>query len=332
MKTISILGCGSWGSALAYLLSQRKDLSIKLWDRNPEKLQNIAKNQRFLRPIDIALPSNVEIASNLEEACCYAEVELIICAIASEGVPSLIKQLTPYASEIKPLVSATKGLEQDNAYTMTQLWRNAYPELSIAALSGPNLSAEAIQDRPMRTVIASKSDEFSKMICQYFSHTCLRTEISSDLLGVEIAAAAKNVVALAAGAWDGLELGHSGKGCLISKAFRELRDLVVHMGGNDETVHSVAGLGDLFITCTSTLSRNYRTGLMLGQGKSIEYIQEKLQGQIAEGVWTTPLFCMLGNKNGYQFLTCEIVRHMLNANLQKQSERELLKNMFIEAI
>ncbi len=330
-KKIAVLGAGSWGTVLAHLLASSGHY-INLWDRSEKLVNHIKQTGRFYRPVEMCLPESINLTNSLKEA--LQNIDLLVCAIPSEGIPEIIDQLKNLKPEIPILLSATKGLLKNSENIITDLWQEKFPQTNICALSGPNLSAEAALAKPMRTIIASDTLLKAEKAAQFFDLRQFKTELSDDLMGVEICGAVKNVIALAAGAWDGLNLGISGKGSMLTLALKELSALVTLMGGKPNTVYSVAGIGDLYITCTSDLSRNYKTGFLLAQGKTIIQIKQELNNQVAEGVWTTPLVKKLLVKHKSDFKVCFAVEEMLNLasdglNLEKKLK---LQEIFIDLV
>ncbi len=322
---ITVLGAGSWGTVLAHILSS-SGYSVNLWARSTAYVNHIKLMGRFTRPSELSLPDSIHLTSCLEEAL---GGELLVCALPSEAVPEIIKQIK---QSPKLILSATKGLEQATGKRMSELWQTAFPSSLVAALSGPNLSADAALAKPMRTIIAATDLIIAQNFCSYFQIPHFKTEASSDLIGLEISGAAKNVIALAAGAWDGLNLGASGKGAIFTRALQELTHLVELLGGKPQTTCSVGGIGDLYITCTSPLSRNYKTGYLLASGKTLAQINQELKGQVAEGIWTTPLIHQLALNNNCDFKVCESVYKMLTLNLSQPEEKYKLEEMFIALV
>ncbi len=327
-RKISVLGSGSWGTVLAHMLSSSGN-EVCLWSRSENFVKHVQATGRFTRPVELSLPEQIFLTSSLEEA--LSQPELIVCAIPSEGVAELISKVKHLQEKLPLVISATKGLDQQSGKRMSQLWEHSFAS-EIAVLSGPNLSADAALAKPMRTIIGAKNLEIAKKAESYFQVRNFKIDTTDDLIGLEISGAAKNVIALAAGAWDGLNLGASGKGAMLTRALRELADLVELMGGNRQTAYSVAGIGDLYITCSSALSRNYQTGYGLGQGKSLNAIQAELKGQVSEGVWTTPLIHKLALEHSTEFRVCESVYNMLKLDLNKPERKYELEEMFVNLV
>ena len=330
-KKIAVLGAGSWGSTLAQLLASIGH-NVSLWDRSPALIDKLQHTGLFFKPLEQKISEGIQLNKLLSNT--LLQTDLAICAIASEGIASLIQRIQQERLILpEVLLNVSKGLDQDSHKTISTLWKENFSTLQVATLSGPNLSVEAAKHKPMRTIIASNNLKQAQSIAEIFTGLpYFKVEISLDLLGLEISGAAKNVIALAAGAWDGLELGASGKGAMFTSALAELADLIMLLGGQKSTAYSVAGIGDLFITCTSYLSRNYRTGYLLAKGKTLTTIQTELQGQVAEGIWTTPLLYKLAKAAGCEFKVCELVYEMLQLDLSLISNRQKLEQTFWDLV
>lgn len=257
-KTLAILGAGAWGSTLGKLASENGH-QVRLWSRRSP--------------------------TSLEEV--LAEVDIILSAVSMRGVTATVAQVQ--ALGIAPdtiVVTATKGLDPQTTCTPSQLWQQALTDRSVVVLAGPNLSKEIQQGLPAATVVASQNMEAAKQLQMVFSSPCFRVYTNSDPLGVELGGTLKNVMAIAAGVCDGLQLGTNAKAALLTRGLAEMIRVGTHWGAQTETFYGLSGLGDLLATCNSPLSRNYQVGYQLGLGKSLSEILANLEGT-AEGVNTT---------------------------------------------
>lgn len=327
-KKIAVLGAGNWGTVLAHMLCSSGH-EVKLWTRSKRFVEHIKQTGRFTRPTELSLPEGISLTDNLNLA--IQDTEILLCALPSEAVPEIISKLKELELNPKKILSTTKGLEQTSSKRMSQLWLENF-DCQVAVLSGPNLSVEAALAKPMRTIIASSNLEFSQFMSNLFQIRHLKVENSSDVIGIEIAGATKNVIALVAGAWDGMELGTSGKGAMLTRAMNEIASLVELMGGQRQSAYSVAGIGDMYITCSSPLSRNYKAGFMLGKGKSLQEIQQELKGQVAEGFWTTPLIHDLAIKYKANFKVCEAARTMIDLDLSSKEGKYKLEEILTDLV
>lgn len=331
---ISVIGAGSWGASLAYLFSLNKQCQVSIWDRNPQKLEEIKTAGHFPHPREIVKysPDQYTLTSDLEQA--YTQADIVVCAIPSEAITSHIQTLKELNIETLPIIlSATKGLDQVTGQTMFQLWQSHYSNINYIALSGPNLSAEVAQCMPMKTILAGNNLPSVQLIQELLKPAKhFKTEVIEDIIGQEICGAIKNIIAVGAGAWDGFNLGTSGKGCFLTKATENIKKFIKLYNGQEETANTVAGLGDLIITCSSELSRNYRTGYYLSKGHALTEITELLKGQVAEGVSTTNLIKRICEENNFECPFVQTIYNLIHDDLSSKSKQEEYKALLSELI
>lgn len=266
---VTVLGAGAWGTALARLALTNGN-QVQIWSRRG--------------------PSDLATA--------VVDADIVVSAISMKGVSSLASQLK--TAKLKPstiLVTATKGLDPETARTPSKIFHDTFPDNPIVVLSGPNLSKEIEAQLPAATVAASTDSEASARVQQIYSSETFRVYTSPDPIGAELGGTLKNVVAIAVGVCDGLKLGSNAKAALISRAIPEILRIGVHMGGQIETFYGLSCLGDLLATCDGPLSRNYRVGHGLAQGKTLDQILDEL-GSTAEGVNTTHVLIDMANREG----------------------------------
>jgi len=266
-RNITILGAGMWGTALGALIDHN-DHSLMFWSRRGDLL--------------------------LESA--IAKADILISAVSMAGVGSVIEQVK--ALELPPtviLITATKGLDPVTQSTPSQLWQAAFPQNPVVVLSGPNLSKEICQGLPAATVVASHSPVAAQKAQDSFASDAFRVYLNTDPLGTELGGTLKNIMAIAAGVCDGMELGTNAKAALLTRALPEMIRVGIRWGANPETFFGLSGLGDLLATCNSPLSRNYQVGYRLAQGKSLAQILSELEGT-AEGINTTQVLYEFARK------------------------------------
>jgi glycerol-3-phosphate dehydrogenase (NAD(P)+) len=279
MKDIAVLGAGSWGTALAVHFAGAGGHRVKLWARDAELAQRMASdrvNPDYLP--DVELPPLLEPTSDLES---LAGSELVLLVVPSHGFREVLRQLLqvwPKDRRIS-LISGTKGIEIETLARMSQVSFEegmaagaADRELRFAVLSGPTFAAELARNMPSAAVIASDDARYATEIRECFATRYLRLYSSSDVAGVELGGAVKNVIAVAAGVLSGLGLGHNTLAALITRGLHEITRLGIAYGGQPRTFAGLAGLGDLVLTCTGGLSRNRKTGIDLAAGKTLEQI------------------------------------------------------------
>jgi glycerol-3-phosphate dehydrogenase (NAD(P)+) len=280
MAAITILGAGAWGTALAVVLA-RSGKSVTLAVRRPdycERMRLTRENQAHLP--GIPLPSKIELTADWSAA--IAPASTIVMAIPSRFART---SLAPIAAQIAPsatLVSVTKGIEPDSLMTMTEMLRTLAPQVNdLAVLSGPGFAAEVARGQPAAIVAAARDEAIAYRVQELFAVQSLRVYRSSDVRGVELGGAIKNVIAIAAGISDGLELGASARAALITRGLAEIMRLAEAVGGRRDTIAGLAGLGDLVLTCTGELSRNRAIGLAVARG--VEPSAETDGGAVPEG-------------------------------------------------
>ena len=266
-KILTILGAGVWGSALASL-AKRNAIPVRLWSRRSSE--------------------------GIESAIANADV--ILSAVSMKGVRATIEKLQTVGLPDKViLVTSTKGLDPITTHTPSQIWQAAFPHHSIVVLSGPNLSKEIQKNLPAATVVASSNQVAAEQVQVIFSSDTFRVYVNNDPIGTELGGTLKNVMAIAAGVCDGLQLGTNAKAGLLTRALPEMIRVGTHLGASAETFFGLSGLGDLIATCDSPLSRNYQVGYGLAQGKTLEQILAELEGT-AEGVNTANVLIKLANE------------------------------------
>lgn len=328
MSRVAILGGGSWGTGLAVVLSNsRRKHQIRLWVREAELAEAIEagrENKKYLP--GIAIPPCVRACKSLEEA--LQEAEVLICAVPSAHTRSVLVQALAVVPRDASIVSATKGLEPATHLRMSQVIAqvlNARFVPRVAVLSGPSFAQEAAAGQPTAVVLASEDVALAACLQEEFSGPTFRLYTNSDLLGVELAGAMKNVMAIAAGACQGLGLGSNSLAALITRGLAEMTRLAVALGGKPETLSGLAGMGDLILTCYGALSRNRRVGFELGQGRSLEAILAGMT-MVAEGVGTTAALLALGRESHIELPITEQVHSILHlGNPPREAIRAIME-------
>jgi glycerol-3-phosphate dehydrogenase (NAD(P)+) len=300
-SALTILGGGVWGCALASLVKV-KGHRVKIWSR-----------QGLLSLMDALAPPT---------ECNHAPV--VVVAIAMKGIQDLAARVQ--ATGLPPetiLVSATKGLDPTTWQTPSQLWRTTFPQNPIVVLSGPNLSKEIDLGLPTATVVASEDEAAAAIVQNLFASESFRVYTNTDRLGTELGGTLKNVVAIAVGVCDGLQLGQNARAALITRSLPEIIQVGTLLGGREETFYGLSGLGDLLATCTSPLSRNYQVGYQLAQGKNLSEILAHLQGT-AEGVNTAHVLIQLAQQRQISVPIAQQVHRLLNGQITPQEAVEAL--------
>ncbi|MBD1822716.1 NAD(P)H-dependent glycerol-3-phosphate dehydrogenase [Cyanobacteria bacterium FACHB-DQ100] len=289
---ITVIGAGAWGSTLAGLVRDNGH-EVAGWSRQSDR--------------------------SLDET--IAQSDLVISAVSMKGVRSVIQQIS---IAMPPIVTATKGLDSESGSETalpllpSQVWQAAFPESTIAVLSGPNLSKEIQQGLPAASVVASRDQAVADRVQQAFSSARFRVYTNADPLGVELGGTLKNVIAIAVGACDGLQLGANAKSALVTRGLAEMIRLGTYWGAKPETFYGLSGLGDLLATCSSSLSRNYQVGYGLAQGKTLSEVLATLEGT-AEGINTTQVLVKLAQAQGISMPISTQVDRLLRGEITPQS-------------
>ena len=281
--TVAVLQAGSWGTTLATILARDARRDVILWTRDADQARDIAaqrENRRYLPGIRV--PDGVEVTADIERALSASDV---IVAAPSVGVRALRERIGPLLRPEQRVLSATKGLADDGR-RMSELWAEVVGDGRVAVLSGPNISREIAAGLPAATVVASRAHETAKHFQDIVGTPMFRAYTDGDVVGVELSGALKNIVALGAGAVDGMGYGDNAKAGFITRGLAEIARFSFAKGANPLTVAGLAGVGDLVVTCMSKHSRNRTVGELLAKGLSIGDIRQRLGGQVAEGVTT----------------------------------------------
>ena len=315
-RTVAILGAGSWGSALAYLLGT-KGHAVRLWDRDAELMEAIKKrglNPKYLP--DVTLPEMVTATPLMQDA--MAGAEWAIMAVASDGIRGVAAEAAPFLTANTSVLSASKGLEADTGLTNSEVLTTLLADAAYAGLvvlSGPNLARELTRGTPTAAVVASLDPRQAR-----FAQSLLMTERSfrvythTDIKGVELGGALKNVLAIGAGLSDGLGFGDNTKAALMTRGLLEMTELGVAAGGKALTFLGLSGVGDLIATASSKLSRNYRVGLGLAAGKSLADVLTELH-QAAEGIPTARAAQVLSRRYDVQTPVLAAINAVLYGDL-----------------
>ena len=286
MSHIGVIGAGAWGTALAKHLAQ-KGFPVQLWAYEREVVDAINathENSRFLP--GVVLPPALRVTNSLVQAA--EGCEGVVFAVPSHVARSVLQQLAPVLPDQAPIISATKGVEEDTLKLITQVMEDVFPPArhqSIMVLSGPSFATEVSQGQPTALCLAGKDAVLVNRFQSVLMSPVLRIYADHDVVGVQLGGALKNVMALAAGVVDGLGLGHNTRAALITRGLAEMVRLGAAMGADSRTFYGLSGVGDLVLTCTGVLSRNHMVGVRLGQGERLETILNGMHA-VAEGVRT----------------------------------------------
>jgi glycerol-3-phosphate dehydrogenase (NAD(P)+) len=314
VSRIAILGGGSWGTGLSVVLGHsRRKHEIRIWVRESSIAESIEQSRENLTYLPgIPIPSCVQASTDIGEV--LREAQIVIGAVPSAHARSVYLQAVPHALPETAIVSATKGLEPATHLRMSEVIEQAFALKfipRIAVLSGPSFALEAARGEPTAVVLASKDRALAAFLQEEFASSSFRLYTNEDVTGVELAGAMKNVVAIAAGACQGVGLGANSQAALVTRGLAEMARLTVALGGKPETLSGLAGMGDLVLTCNGVLSRNRHVGLELGRGRQLQDILAEMK-MVAEGVGTAEALLALAREHHIELPITEQVHSILH--------------------
>jgi glycerol-3-phosphate dehydrogenase (NAD(P)+) len=320
---IGVVGAGSWGTAISHLLAKKGE-EVRLWARRSEIAQHINEvrhNPIYLTEKELArglLASN-SIREVIEEA------DLVILAVPSHALRDVVRQIKPFFKSSAPVLSLTKGIEEGSGLRMSQVIKEELGEAAlVAVLSGPNHAEEVIEEIPSATVVAGYDEALLENLQKVLITDYFRVYTNSDLIGVEVGGATKNIVALASGISDGLGYGDNTKASLMTRGLAEMVRLGVALGADPLTFLGLSGVGDLIATCTSLHSRNRQVGEQIGRGKSLEEVLNSMT-MVAEGVRTTRAVYNLARRLGVDMpITDEVYQVLYGGKEPRETVMELM--------
>lgn len=316
MNKIGVLGAGTWGIALARMLA-KSGYDVTVWSAVKDEIDYIKANHAHPNLPGCDIPESIKYTYSIEDAC--TDKDIILMAVASVFVRSTAARLAPYLKENQIIVDVAKGIERDSLFTMTEVIRDELERngvkgfKNLVALSGPTHAEEVAKDLPTAIVSACENQKTAQFVQDIFMNTCMRVYTNSDIKGVEICGALKNIIALASGICYGLGYGDNAKAALITRGMAEISRLGLAMGCNPATFSGLAGVGDLIVTTTSMHSRNNRAGLYIGQGLTPEEAIKKV-GMVVEGINAIPAALELAEKYQIEMPIVSAVNAVVNEN------------------
>ena len=292
MSKISVLGAGTWGMALARMLSNSGH-EVTVWSALPEEIRELQETRRQKNLPDMVIPEEIIFTEEIEEAC--EGREILLFAVPSVFVRSTARRAAPYVTPEQIIVDVAKGIEPETLFTMSEVIASEIPQVPVVALSGPTHAEEVAKDLPTTIVAAHADLKIAEKVQKVFSNSVLRVYTNTDIKGVELCGALKNIIALGTGISAGLGYGDNTKAALITRGLVEMTRLGLRMNCRMSTFSGLAGMGDLIVTATSMHSRNNRCGYLIGQGFSADEAVRKV-GMVVEGINAIPAAMTLAEK------------------------------------
>ena len=327
MSYIAVIGAGSWGTTLACLLAEKR-YDISLWAYEKEIVDEIngsRVNSIYLS--DVILPVNLKATNNIGDA--VKQAHYILNVVPTQFTRSIFKEAEKYISKDAVIISASKGIEQGTLLTVSAILKDITGR-KIAVLSGPSFAKEVLKKLPTAVTLATENADFSLQLQEIFNTHYFRVYTHTDVLGVELGGALKNVIAIASGISDGLGLGHNARAALITRGLAEIIRLGERMGADKRTFSGLSGLGDLVLTCTGHLSRNYSVGVSLGKGMKLKDILSSTKS-VAEGVATALSAFELSRKYGVEMPVVKQVYEVIYKDKNPAEAVTMLMNRALKA-
>lgn len=308
MAKISVIGAGSWGTALTYVLDKNGH-DVTVWSILEDEVRMLQEKHEHVDKLPgVKLSENIKFTTDLQEA--IQGMDMMVLAVPSPYIRSTSKSMAPYVAEGQLIVNVAKGIEEITLMTLPEIIQEEIPQARVAVLSGPSHAEEVGIGLPTTVVAGAKSRKVAEYIQSLFMNESFRVYTSPDMIGIELGAALKNVIALAAGMADGLGYGDNTKAALITRGIKEISRLAIAMGAKPETLSGLSGMGDLIVTCASKHSRNRKAGMLMGQGCSMEEAMDQVK-MVVEGVYSAKAAIGLSRKYGVSMPIIEQVNAVL---------------------
>lgn len=313
---IGYLGIGAWGYCLASLLATKPHHEIVCWTTKPELVQILEATREH--PLLLGHRSIGQMRFTTDMAQALDQADVIVESVTSAGLRPVFEQIRSLGVPTCPIVITSKGIEQDTGRILPEvakevLGANFHPYIGV--ISGPSFAQEVIKGLPTSVVGSAYSTEIMHFICEMFMTPSFRVYPNADILGVAFGGALKNIIGIACGISEGLSLGHSSKAALMTRGLHEIRKLAIAKGCKSESINGLAGMGDLFVTCSSPISRNFRFGMLLAQGYSSEDAQKKI-GMVVEGAYTCLSALQLGKQLQINLPIAETVHEIIKGHIR----------------
>lgn len=338
MANVTVLGAGSWGTALSIVLSDNGH-QVRLWTHCPEQAKIINRTHKNEKYLDVIIPEEIKAYQHLEEA--LHNTDTIVIVVPTKAIREVCQQLNKILKHSPLMIHASKGIEPDSLKRVSEIiseemGQYAYEDLVV--LSGPSHAEEVALRQPTTVTVSSLNEKYVKRAQDLFNNESFRVYTSSDVIGIELGGALKNIIALGAGISDGLGYGDNAKAALLTRGLAEITRLGVSLGANPLTFLGLPGVGDLVVTCTSVHSRNWRAGNLLGKGHSLDEVLQQM-GMVVEGVRTTKAAYQLAAEQNVEMpITKGIYEILFNhkkpkdvvETLMNRDKREELDSRFIQ--
>ena len=295
---VSVIGLGVYSLAISKMLAKKDENEIVIWTENNEKYEEYKKTKKVASVFDTKLPKNIKISASMEDT--LENTNLIYIITASKYVDIVTKQMKPYYNPKIPVCIASKGIEESREELLSNIVKNALKTNNIAVISGPTFAVDILNNEPVALALASKTKKAKEYVLNTLANDTLKLRPSKDMIGIQMCGSIKNVIAIASGILSGLGYSNSTQSFLINESLHDIKDIIKIFGGNPKTILSFAGVGDLMLTCTSTKSRNFSFGVIVGSTKDQNKINEYLATHTVEGYNTLEIVYKMLQKKGIE--------------------------------
>lgn len=292
---ISVIGLGAYSLAISKMLA-KKNNEIWIWTEDNKKIDEFKTTKKLTSIFDTPIPKNIKISTSLEEV--LKETKLIYIITSSKYVDIISEKIKPFYQRQIPICIASKGIEESKEELLSNIVKNTLKTNNIAVISGPTFAIDIINNEPIALALASTSKKARNKVLETLPNESLKLRISKDIIGIQICGAIKNVYAIASGIINGLGFSSSTQAFLINESLHDIKDIIYYFGGNPKTILSFAGIGDLMLTCTSTKSRNFTFGYIIGSTNNRTKVKKYLENNTVEGYNTLDTICKMLKKKG----------------------------------
>lgn len=321
MSKVAVIGAGSWGTALATVVSG-KGHEVRLWARNDQQRESMKENRENIKYLpNIKFDDCIEVKDEIKDA--VADADVVLFSVPTQAFRKTYQNALDYMDDKQIVVNVAKGIEQSTLMTLSQVAKDINPNVKYAVLSGPSHAEEVGLKLPTTVAVASDSEEVAKFVQDLFFTDRFRTYVNDDVIGVELGGALKNIIALGAGISDGMGFGDNAKAALMTRGLTEISRLGIALGAKQETFAGLTGMGDLIVTCTSMHSRNRRCGIMIGDGLSPKEATEKI-GMVVESMFTTEAAYGLAQKVKVEMPITEKIYEVINGKIKAAEAVDIL--------
>lgn len=280
---VTVIGTGAYGLALALSLAKNKN-DVMMWTENESTYQEFLESHQLKSILDVDIPKNIHLTTSYEKA--LADSSLILLVPASKYIDVVCQKMKPFYQKKTPICVATKGIEESTEELLSNIVENVLETKNVAVISGPTFAIDMAHEEPVALALGSKNAKTRDLVIEALSHDRLKLRPTKDIIGIQLCGAVKNIIAIAAGILKGLGYSESTQAFLINESLHDIKNIIYYLGGNPKTILSFAGVGDLTLTCTSTKSRNFSFGYVIGSTKDPKKIRKYLDENTVEGYFT----------------------------------------------